>query len=384
MIFSNKYIKYTSKSKYELYTTLILFKILSNKNIVQLGKKLLQIGLKLNLPILSLIKKTVFRQFCGGEDIIESNQKIAELGKYNIQTILDYSVEGKNDDTSFKHTYNEILKNLEEAQKNNLIPFCVFKITGIARFSLLKKINANEALSEAEEVEFKTLINRLEIICKKAKNNNTPILIDAEESWIQNIIDELAKNLMATYNKDTVIIYNTIQLYRSDKLEYLKRLHQTAKEQRFKLGLKIVRGAYMEKERERAKRKKYQSPIHTTKINCDQDYNAASKYCIQNIKDMQLCFGTHNEKSTEIIIKLMKQEGLSNNDPRIYFSQLLGMSDNISFYLGHFNYNVAKYVPYGPVKEVLPYLIRRAEENSAITGQTNREIIRIKELLKAF
>ena len=161
MIFSNKYIKYTSKSKYELYTTLILFKILSNKNIVQLGKKLLQIGLKLNLPILSLIKKTVFRQFCGGEDIIESNQKIAELGKYNIQTILDYSVEGKNDDISFKHTYNEILKNLEEAQKNNLIPFCVFKITGIARFSLLKKINANEALSETEEVEFKILINRL-------------------------------------------------------------------------------------------------------------------------------------------------------------------------------------------------------------------------------
>jgi len=384
MIFSNKYIEYSSKSKVELYKILILFKILSNQKIVFCGKVLLNIALKLHLPILSLIKKTVFQQFCGGENIEESKAKIVELGQYNIQTILDYSIEGKNDENSFNDTYHEIIKTLEEAENNPLIPFCVFKITGFGRIGLLKKVNENTKLSLIEKKEFEVIKMRLQNICRRAQEKKIPILIDAEESWIQNTIDTLAENLMKTYNKSEVIVYNTIQLYRWDKLEYIKKLHGKSKKENYKLGFKLVRGAYMEKERIRAKLKKYICPIHKNKTNCDHDYDEASRYCIDNVQDMALCFGTHNEKSTEMIIKLMKAKSIPHNDKRIYFSQLLGMSDNISFYLGKFKYNVAKYVPYGPVKEVLPYLIRRAEENSAITGQTNREIIRIQELIKNY
>ena len=384
MIFSNKYIEYSSKSKTELYATLILFKILSNKKIVFLGKSLLNFALQIHLPILGLIKQTIFKQFCGGENISESRKKIKELGQYNIQTILDYSIEGKNDESSFQNTYHEILKNLEEAYNNPLIPFCVFKITGIARFDLLEKFSKNEKLSLLEKKEIDALNMRLHNICKKATLKKTPVLIDAEESWIQHGIDRLVENLMKEYNKKEVIIYNTIQLYRSDKLAYIKEQHEKAKVGHFKLGFKLVRGAYMEKERVRSKQKKYPCPIHNNKIDCDKDYDHASKYCIDNIIDMGLCFGTHNEKSTQMIIQLMGKKGLNNNDTRIYFSQLLGMSDNISFYLAKFKYNVAKYVPYGPVKEVLPYLIRRAEENSSISGQTNREIVRIQELIKNY
>ena len=382
MIFSNKYIEYSSKSKTELYSTLILFKILSSKKIVFLGKYLLSIALKINLPILGLIKKTVFKQFCGGENIKESRSRINELGKYNIQTILDYSIEGKNDNTSFKNTYQEIIKNIDEAHYNPLIPFCVFKITGIGRFKLLEKLSRKGELSQLEKKELEIINERLHNICKKATKNKIPILIDAEESWIQCAIDKLVENFMQAYNKKEVIVYNTIQLYRSDKLAYIKEQHNKAKKGNFKLGFKLVRGAYMEKERERAAQYKYPCPIHNHKNDCDKDYDQASKYCIENINDMALCFGTHNEKSTQIVIELMDQNRIKNNDNRIYFSQLLGMSDNISFYLGKFKYNVAKYVPYGPVKEVIPYLIRRAEENSSITGQTNREILRIQELIK--
>tara|TARA_B100001250_G_scaffold414239_1_gene451479 strand:- start:4355 stop:5509 length:1155 start_codon:yes stop_codon:yes gene_type:complete len=384
MIFSNKYIEYSSKSKTELYATLILFKILSNKKIVFLGKSILNFALQIHLPILGLIKQTVFKQFCGGENISESRKKIEELGQYNIQTILDYSIEGKNDENSFQNTYHEILKNLEEAYNNPLIPFCVFKITGIARFDLLEKFSTNDKLSLLEKKEIEAVNMRLHNICKKATQKKIPVLIDAEESWIQHGIDELVENLMKEYNKKEVIVYNTIQLYRSDKLAYIKEQHEKAKVGHFKLGFKLVRGAYMEKERVRSEQKKYPCPIHNNKIDSDKDYDHASKYCIDNIIDMGLCFGTHNEKSTQMIIQLMGKKGINNNDTRIYFSQLLGMSDNISFYLGKFKYNVAKYVPYGPVKEVLPYLIRRAEENSSISGQTNREIVRIQELIENY
>jgi len=255
-------------------------------------------------------------------------------------------------------------------------------MTGIARFELLKKINSNEILSNKEQEEFTIVKSRLHQICAKAKKTKVPILIDAEESWIQNTIDQLAEDMMKNYNQDSVIVYNTVQLYRWDKLKYIKELHKKAQKTKYKLGLKLVRGAYMEKERKRAKNKNYKSPIHINKQECDNDYNTASKYCINNINDISICFGTHNEESTKIAIDLMKKKNIANSDPRIYFSQLLGMSDNISFQLGFFKYNVAKYVPYGPVKEVLPYLIRRAEENSSISGQTNREIKRIKAAIK--
>ena len=381
MIFSDKYIDYSSKTRRELRQALILFSLLSNKFIVTIGNYLLKITLKLHLPVLFIIKKTIFKHFCGGENIFESQERIKELGKHNIQTILDYSVEGKNALKSLQNTYEEILKNLDEAKGNSLIPFSVFKFTGLVRFDLLKKINQKKRLNKQEQNELNVLKKRLNHICQKAKNIQIPILIDAEESWIQDAIDELTEELMAEYNTSEIIVYNTIQLYRSDKLTYIKSLHNQAKIKKFKLGLKLVRGAYMEKERMRAKRRNQKCLIHAKKENCDRDYNDAAKYCIDNIEDMGLCFGTHNEHSTDLILKLMKQKGIENNDKRIYFSQLLGMSDNISFYLAYFNYNIAKYVPYGPIREVIPYLIRRVEENSAITGQTKSEIKRLKKAL---
>ena len=381
-MFSNKYIDYSKKTKTELYQTLVLFLILSNRFIVLFGKILLTIALKLKLPIFGIIKKTIFRHFCGGETIEEARHKIQDLGEHNIKTILDYSIEGKNDQYVLKKTHNEINAVLKECSQNDLLPFCVFKMTGIARFDLLKKINSNHILSSNENAEFEIVKKRLHQICAKAKKMQVPILIDAEESWIQDAIDQLSEEMMTHYNQETVIVYNTIQLYRWDKLKYIKKIHKNAQNKKYKLGLKLVRGAYMEKERNRAKLKNYQSPIHINKNDCDKDYTEASKYCLEHINDIAICFGTHNEESTQIAINLMKKNNIKNDDPRIYFSQLLGMSDNITFYLSHFNYNVAKYVPYGPVKEALPYLIRRAEENSSITKQTNREILRIKQLLK--
>ena len=382
MIFSDKHIDYSKKTKKELRQKIILFSILSNRTVVSIGKYLLKIALRLNLPILGIIKKTIFPHFCGGENIIASKKKINELGEFNIKTILDYSIEGKNDPKSLETTYEEILKNLDEANRNSLLPFCVFKFSGIARFNLLKKLNQRKEITTEEQNELDLLKDRLHKICKKAQQNIQPILIDAEESWIQDAIDKLTEELMETYNKSRVIIYHTIQLYRWDKLNYIKQLHKKASKKGFKLGLKLVRGAYMEKEHFYSIKKNTKSWIHLNKVACDADYNAATKYCIKNIKDIAICFGTHNEKSTALAIKIMKQQKIKNNDNRIYFSQLLGMSDNISFQLGHFNYNVAKYVPYGPVKEVIPYLIRRAEENSAISGQTEKEIQRLKKALK--
>ena len=381
MIFNNKYIDYSTKTKTELYQTLILFLILSNRLIVFIGKALLIIALKLKLPILGLVKNTVFKHFCGGETIKEAKRKIQDLGQNNIKTILDYSIEGKNDQSILQQTHNEINAVLEECSQNSLLPFCVFKMTGIARFELLKKLNSNEILSNKEQEEFAIVKNRLHQICAKAKKIQVPILIDAEESWIQNAIDQLVEDMMKNYNQDSVIVYNTVQLYRWDKLKYIKELHKKAQKTKYKLGLKLVRGAYMEKERKRAKNKNYKSPIHINKQECDNDYNTALKYCINHINDISICFGTHNEESTKIAIDLMKKKNIANSDPRIYFSQLLGMSDNISFQLGFFKYNVAKYVPYGPIREIIPYLLRRADENTSVAGQTTRELsLLIKEI----
>ena len=308
MIFSNKYIDYSKKTKIELYLTLILFLVLSNKTIVSIGKKLLHLSLAIKLPILGIIKKTVFNHFCGGENINQSKKTIKKLGENNIKTILDYSVEGQDDETSFQNTFNEIIKNIEEAECNKLVPFCVFKMTGIAEFKLLNKVNNKDKLSEKEMVDFQLLNTRLDLICEKAKKNKIPILIDAEESWIQDTIDQLTEAMMKKYNKYEVIIYNTIQLYRSDRLKYLIDLHKKAKKEKYKLGFKLVRGAYMEKERNRAKINNYKSPINISKKKSDEDFNKAAKYCIENIDMINICFGTHNEESTKMIIDLMSEK----------------------------------------------------------------------------
>lgn len=381
--FENTKIAFQSKSDSELSRSYWLFKLIGNPALVKLGAK--TAPLALNLGFKGLFKATIFKQFVGGEDIHDCEKTIQQLGKYNIGTILDYSVEGKESETDFEHCLQETLETIEKARNSKHIPFCVFKVTGLARFDLLVKVSANGNLSTTEQEEWQRVKNRVEQICKAAFNAKQPIFIDAEESWIQPAIDELANANMAVFNKETVIVYNTYQLYRHDRLAYLRQTVEDAKTKGFKVGAKLVRGAYMEKERKRAEEMNYPSPIQATKENSDKDYDAALVYFVENIAHMAVCAGSHNEHSSLYLTQLMDKHSIPHNDKRVYFSQLLGMSDHISYNLAQDGFNVAKYVPYGPIREVMPYLIRRAQENTSVKGQTGRElslIIKEKERRK--
>lgn len=370
--FDNTENAFKGKANSDLNRSYWLFKMVGNPTLVNISAKLAPIGL--NIGFKGLIKATIFKQFVGGENITECNRTIAELGKYNIGTILDYSVEGKESEKDFDACCAETIETIHKAKNDNHIPFCVFKVTGMARFDLLVKVSANETLTQTELNEFEKIKKRVNTICAEAHKANQAIFIDAEESWIQPAIDDLANSNMLLFNKEKAIVYNTFQLYRNDRLDYLKTTIANAKQNNVYVGAKLVRGAYMEKERERAKEKNYSSPIHDTKESSDIDYNLALLECVKNIDMMGLCAGTHNEKSSLYLTELMNKYAISNTDKRIYFSQLLGMSDHISYNLAISGYNVSKYVPYGPVKEVLPYLIRRAQENTSVKGQTGREL----------
>lgn len=364
-MFENTEISFQSKTDRDLKKSIKLFKLLKRNYLVKIGKFLLNIAIFLKIPINSIIKKLFFKQFCGGENIDECHDLIDELSKYNIKTTLDYCIEGKNNDELKIKSFNEILNTIEESKENINIPFCVFKMSGV--ITLINESYVTDLWCKKNTEKIKTLFF-------KAAKYNTPILIDAEESWIQNGIDKITEILMKEFNKNEVIIYNTIQLYRKDRLHYIKKLHLQAKKENYKLGFKLVRGAYMEKERKFAKINKAISPIHETKEDCDRDFNNALKYCVQNINDISIFVGTHNEESCIYLTKLMEENNIRKNDDRIYFSQLLGMSDHISYNLARYGYNVSKYVPFGPIKEMIPYLIRRAEENSSVKGQTSREL----------
>jgi proline dehydrogenase len=382
--FDNTKIAFISKSDFDLKKSYWLFKLMSKPMLVKYGGGLAPIGLKLGFK--GLIKNTIFKQFVGGEDIKDCNNAIEQLGKYNIGTILDYSVEGKESETDFDACCKETIETIHRAKGDKNIPFCVFKVTGLARFDLLEKVTSGQSLTKAEAEEYQRVKDRVNKICSEAYNNNKPVFIDAEETWIQQAIDDLANENMARYNKNSAIVYNTFQLYRKDRLEYLNKSVAMGKTNGYHVGAKLVRGAYMEKERKRAAERGYASPIQDSKENSDRDYNAALEFCVKNIDCMGLCAGTHNEKSSLILVDLMQKKNIAPDDKRIYFSQLLGMSDHISYNLSQSNYNVAKYVPYGPVKEVLPYLIRRAQENTSVKGQTGRElslIIKEKERRKS-
>ena len=370
---------FKDKSDFDLNRAFFLFQTLNYPTISKFLTIILKVILSLRIPINFLIKLTIFKQFCGGETIFESSKTIDKLWKSSIGTILDYSAEGQENEDDFKDVYEETLKVLDIAKNNPKIPFVVFKLTGLIQFNILKKLSDKEKLSEDENSSLMKLNKRLNTICKKAKDINKPIFIDAEESWIQNGIDDLVFSLMKQFNKEKVLIFNTVQMYRHDRLAYLKNLSQIAQAEGFKIGLKIVRGAYHEKEIERALEKGYNIPVHEKKSNTDKDFNNALKFCIQNINHISICSGTHNIESSTYLLKLMKEHLIKNNDDRIYSSQLLGMSDNISYNLSNANYNVSKYVPYGPVKKVIPYLIRRAEENRSISGQMGRELKNILE-----
>ena len=374
--FKNLKIAFADKTNIDLNRAYFLFKGMSNPLFSKLLTGLSQFALKLHLPIKPIIKATVYKQFCGGETIEESQATIDKLWKSKIGTILDFSAEGKESAKDFDRALKQTLSSIEKAAISDSVPFSVFKLTGICKFSLLEKINNNFLLSDSDKKEKKEYELRVNTICQLAHDKNVAIFIDAEESWIQDAIDSIAEEMMVKYNTNKSLIFNTIQLYRNDRLTYLNSLLERSKDNFF-VGIKLVRGAYHEQEIERAKTKNYPCPVHKLKKNTDNDYNTALKICIQNISRISVCAGTHNEKSTQFLANLMKENGLNKNDNRIYFSQLLGMSDHISYNLSAANYNVSKYVPYGPVKDVMPYLIRRAEENTSIAGQMGRELSNI-------
>lgn len=384
--FDNTEVAFSGKTPGALKRSYWLFKVISSPTMVTIGKALTNFALALHIPIRWALKPTIFKQFVGGENIEECSRTIAELGKYKVGTILDYSVEGKEAEEDFDAGAKEIIATVERAKSDSNIPFSVFKVTGLGRFDLLEKVSAREKLTAAEEAEWKRVWQRVENICAAAEAISKPVFVDAEDSWIQQAIDDLADEMMERHNKKMPIVYNTYQLYRKDRLEFLKTSFGKAQAGNYFLGAKLVRGAYMEKERERAKEKGYPDPIHDTKENTDRDYDLAVAFCVDHIERIGLCAGTHNELSSQKLAELLDAKKIAHNHPHIYFSQLLGMSDHISFNLAHDGYNVAKYVPYGPVRDVLPYLIRRAQENTSVKGQTGRElslIIKEKERRKS-
>lgn len=373
--FENTEVAFRGKSKSDLKRAYWLFKLVGSPAMVKFGKWATNLAIKLRLPIKGMIKKTIFRQFCGGESIQESLKTSQDLASRNVKMILDYSIEGKTKEEDFDATVNEIIKTVHQAKNNPNIPFAVFKVTGICRFDLLQNANEGlENLSESDQNAYAKLVERVSKICSEAHQGGVPIFIDAEESWIQNTIDHLVYEMAQKFNQDRAIVYNTVQLYRHDRLAFLKTEIERAKKEGFYYGVKLVRGAYMEKERERAQEKGYPSPIQPDKEATDRDFNLALETVVENIDHVAFCAGTHNEESSLYLTELLQKKGIKADDSRAYFAQLLGMSDHISFNLSNHEYMVAKYVPYGPIKEVLPYLIRRAEENTSVSGQTGREL----------
>jgi proline dehydrogenase len=366
-------IAFAHMSDGDLWRAQQLFRIIGNPLITGVGSWVTKAALALHLPIKAPIKATIFKQFVGGETIEECMVTAARLAKSGVGTILDHSVEGQEDEDTLDHTVEEILRTIAVAKARKEIPFSVFKPTGISRFALLEKKSAGTLTGE-ELTEWARVEARMVRLCQAAYEAGEPILVDAEESWIQPAIDELVERMMERFNQQRAIVFNTIQHYRRDRLDFLHASYAKAEKGNYRLGVKLVRGAYMEKERARAAEKGYPDPIQPDKSAGDRDYDEALRFCADHFDRISVCVGTHNEASNLLMARLMAEHGLEKNDRRVWFAQLLGMSDNISYNMAAAGYNVAKYVPYGPVREVLPYLIRRANENTSARGQTGREL----------
>lgn len=374
LIFNNTEIAFSLKSDSELERAYFLFKMISIEPLVRIGTVATNFALKAHLPIEGLIRSTVFDHFCGGvseDDCLVSINNMYEKG---VSSVLDYSVEGKESETEFDGAKDKLLKIIEFAKNLDAIPIAVFKPSAFGRFYLYEKLSNGDILTEKEQEEWDRVVARFDSVCAKAKAYDVAVLIDAEESWIQDAADDLVRALMAKYNTEKPIVYNTLQMYRHDRMLFLEAEHAKAKVGNYYLGFKLVRGAYMEKENDRAEDKGYLSPICVSKAATDQNFNTALNYMLENLDDMSVFAGTHNEDSSYLLMDLMRKKGIANNDARVWFGQLYGMSDHISFNLANKGYNVAKYMPFGPVKDVMPYLIRRAEENTSVAGQTGREL----------
>jgi len=372
--FENTEIAFRSKNNRDLNKAYWLFKMISSNLLTRVGPPITNFALNIGLPITGIIRKTIFNHFCGGETIEGCLPSIDRLTKQRVETILDYSVEGEDEEAVFDETCNELLRTVEYARLNPSISFSVFKPTGLGRFALFEKVNAKLPLNEEEKREYHRVKQRIDRICKACHNGNVRVLIDAEHSWIQDAIDDIARDMMRLYNRTAPVVYNTYQLYRTDKLASLQADYYLAEADGFFLGAKLVRGAYMEIERERAEKLGYASPIQPNKEATDRDYNLAVCFCLDHVDRIGIMAGTHNETSCRLLAEEIDDRQLPHNHPHIYFAQLLGMSDNLSFNLAEAGYHVAKYMPYGPVKAVMPYLFRRAQENTSVAGQTGREL----------
>lgn len=380
--FEDTLIAFQQKSNKELKKAYWLFRMLANPSLVRVGAFFTHASIKMRLPVKWALKPTVFNHFCGGESIESCDHTIAKLAEAGVQTILDYSAEGKENEEDFEYTKRQIMETIRKAVLEKNIPYAVFKPTGLARFSLLVKVQSGQTLTSEEKNEFRRATRRFEEICDYAADLKVPVMIDSEESWIQNVVDDIVEDLMLTYNHSRPMVYNTLQMYRHDRLEYLQGVVKKARKNRVHSAFKLVRGAYMEKERDRALKSGYPSPIYPDKDATDKAFDEAVAFCLKNVKNVAVCVGTHNEQSCAKAADLMKELNIRNNHPKVSFAQLLGMSDHISYNLAAAGYNVCKYVPYGPVKTVIPYLIRRAEENTSVAGQTTRELYLIKKELE--
>jgi proline dehydrogenase len=378
-IFENTATAFQLKTDSELERAYFLFKMIANEPLVRIGTAMTNFAIKAHLPVEGLIRATVFDHFCGGVNEEDCLPVVDKMYNKGVSSVLDYSVEGQEGDDPFDSALETILKILDFVKEKDAIPFAVFKPTGFGRFALYQKVGEGKKLTKDESQEWQRVINRFDKVCKKAYDLDVSLLIDGEESWMQDAADQIVEDLMRKYNKDKAIVFNTLQMYRWDRLDYLKQLHKKAIADGFKIGMKVVRGAYMEKENERAKELGYPTPICASKKATDKNFDAAIAYMLPNLDIISLFAGTHNEASSYRLMELMQNANIANGDPRVWFGQLFGMSDHISFNLADHDYNVAKYLPFGPVKDVMPYLIRRAEENTSVAGQTTRELGLLKK-----
>ena len=373
---------FADKSNVELKEKYRMFRLINSPFLTNIGTRLTALAFRLHIPIKGLIKKTIFRQFCGGETIEECQPTVKKLGESKIGTILDYSVEGKSEDPVFESTKNEIYRTITRAKEDPDIPFAVFKVTGLGSYAVLEKASQEKELLKNEVAEWEAVKKRVLELCEYAHSLEQPVFIDAEESWVQGAVDNLATEMMEKFNREKPIIYNTIQLYRHDRLDFLKKSFEKAQQGNYILAVKLVRGAYMEKERLRAEEMDYPSPIQPNKQATDRDFDAAVDFCLANVEQIAFVAGTHNETSVCRMAEKLHASGIRHNHPHVNFSQLYGMSDNLSYILADNDYNVSKYVPYGPVRDAIPYLIRRAKENTAVAGQVSRELDLIDKELK--
>ena len=377
-LFDNTQIAFALKNDNELNRAYYLFKLISSKTLVKIGTAATQVALKLHLPVERIIRATVFDHFCGGISEQDCLPVVDQLYDKKVHSVLDYSVEGKEDEAHFDDALAMTLKIISFAKERQALPFAVFKPTGFGRIDLYEKVGAKEKLSAAEQAEWARVESRFDLVCKAAHEAAIVVLIDAEESWMQDAADDLVTAMMEKYNKEKAVVFNTLQLYRWDRLDYLKKLHRSAQEKGFYIGMKLVRGAYMEKENLRAQEGNYPTPICESKEATDLNYNEALRYMLDHLDSMAVFVGTHNEESSYLVMTILAEKNISAADTRVWFGQLYGMSDNISYNLGAAGYQVAKYLPFGPVREVMPYLIRRAEENTSVAGQTSRELLLIQ------